>query len=233
MPKQFNPEPYLKPTTSPFARYLIIIREIKAVYFITAVAIGLLVLAIIVHSFGTLAIDVQTTILLQKARSHSLDTIMELVTRLGDIGVLIAVAVAAALFLLYIGKAKSAGIVCLSLLAYPINVAIKGGIERLRPTSTIVQIISPAGGFSFPSGHAMISMAVYGTVAYLLWVYLRATWRGFIVTTAAIIILLIGISRIYLGVHWLTDVIAGWLGGLLLLLLLVQLHKKLTASALN
>lgn len=227
-----RPLQYLQPTVSRFARYLVFVREIKAAYFIVLVSIILFILAVVVHSTGTIPIDVQASIAIQKLRTPFLDVLMQFVTNLGNFGVQITVAALCGIYLLVIGKARSALVVALSLLSYPLNVFMKNSVDRLRPHSALIQIISPSGGFSFPSGHAMISMAVYGTVAYLLWVYLRSS-RAFIVLFAALVIFLIGVSRIYLGVHWMTDVIGGWLGGLLILLILVQLHRKLTLPVLE
>jgi membrane-associated phospholipid phosphatase len=66
-------------------------------------------------------------------------------------------------------------------------------------------------GYSFPSGHAMISVAFYGSLTYILFQELQSLTRkvGLVILTL-IVIFLIGFSRLYLGVHYLTDVLAGW-----------------------
>jgi undecaprenyl-diphosphatase len=86
-------------------------------------------------------------------------------------------------------------------------------IHRPRPISTTALI--EASGWSFPSGHAMASVIFYGMIAYLL---VRAVdslrLKTFFMAMAGFIVFIIGFSRIYLQVHYLSDVLAGYVGGL-------------------
>ena len=89
---------------------------------------------------------------------------------------------------------------------------LKGLYNRQRPT--VVTHLDPPGGLSFPSGHSMISMALYMTLAVLIAHTLRERrLRRFVIGTGAFLTLLIGVSRMYLGVHYPTDVLAGWTAG--------------------
>lgn len=92
-------------------------------------------------------------------------------------------------------------------------VELKLLFERARPSSS--DAIMEAAGYSFPSGHATKAAAIYGIAAILAAVYLRdrKRFRAVVIGLAAAVILIVGISRIYLGVHYPTDVIAGWLLG--------------------
>ncbi len=84
-----------------------------------------------------------------------------------------------------------------------------------RPRPTVVTALDPPGGQSFPSGHSMISVALYLTLAVLIAGSLpQRRLRIFVVAVGAGLALLIGLSRIYLGVHYPTDVLAGWTVGL-------------------
>ncbi len=91
-----------------------------------------------------------------------------------------------------------------------LNLALKGFFQRGRPTDALFLV----GGYSFPSGHAMLSLCVYGFLTYLA---LRSCWRPALKVGAAValgfVVLAIGLSRLYLGVHWATDVGAGYLAG--------------------
>ncbi|HEX8425081.1 phosphatase PAP2 family protein [Hymenobacter sp.] len=93
------------------------------------------------------------------------------------------------------------------------NQLLKTHYHRLRPSSAL--ILQP--GLSFPSGHAMIGMALYGCLAWLLWQHRsHPVWATLLVLWA----LLIGLTRVYLHVHYPTDVVAGFAAGLLWLILL-------------
>ena len=67
---------------------------------------------------------------------------------------------------------------------------------------------------SFPSGHAMMSLVIYGLIGYLLAVRLPR-WRWWIAIGTILIVTIIGFSRLYLGIHWPTDVAAGYAAGLI------------------
>ncbi|MPZ91408.1 MAG: phosphatase PAP2 family protein [Actinobacteria bacterium] len=93
---------------------------------------------------------------------------------------------------------------------------IKLIVQRARPE---ISPVMDVGGYAFPSGHATTSMIVFGALAYVL--TRRLSWRAdvWIWAGAGIASFLIGFSRLYLGVHWPTDVVGGWALGLLWLAL--------------
>ena len=80
-----------------------------------------------------------------------------------------------------------------------------------RPRPELVPHLAHVSNASFPSGHAMISAAIYLTLgAMLAEAQPRASTRAYLMSFAGILVFLIGVSRIYLGVHWPSDVMAGW-----------------------
>ena len=97
---------------------------------------------------------------------------------------------------------------------------IKEILQRPRPEEVLHLI--QQGGFSFPSGHAMTGLVFYGLVLYfLLGSIKKSSTRKVLLAVGLIYILFVGFSRIYLGVHYPSDVLAGWcLGGLQLMLIL-------------
>ena len=91
-----------------------------------------------------------------------------------------------------------------------LNLILKLSFHRARPEVAFVHLDT----YSFPSGHAMISTAAYGALAYLAWSHIRTRRRRLFLGAGTIVLLgLIGFSRIYLGVHYLSDVLAGIAGG--------------------
>jgi membrane-associated phospholipid phosphatase len=104
-------------------------------------------------------------------------------------------------------------------------------IDQPRPSSSLVQVFVNETGSGFPSGHAMFSILYLGTIAYVLYICFRKnSWRFFFLIIAAILALLVGFSRIFLGVHWLSQVIGGYLTGGILLTALIWLYNILTAG---
>ena len=110
-------------------------------------------------------------------------------------------------------RRRTALVVGLSILAASLAVQLlKGGFTRLRPDSKLAHFVET--GFSFPSGHASMSAVVFLTLGALVArTHGRARERWFIMGLAILMALLVGASRVALGVHWLSDVLAGWIFG--------------------
>jgi undecaprenyl-diphosphatase len=89
--------------------------------------------------------------------------------------------------------------------------AVKAAVGRLRPV--LADPVLHAPGNSFPSGHALASMVVYGALILIFLPALRGRWRWVVVTVAGLLVLAIGVSRVALGAHYVTDVLGGWLLG--------------------
>lgn len=107
------------------------------------------------------------------------------------------------------GIPVSAGAIFVTVL----NKLIKAAVQRPRPDD-VVHLISE-GGFSFPSGHSITSMFVFGLLIFLVRSNVRNKTAANVLTAVlSIPMILIGLSRIYLGVHYPTDVLAGWCLGI-------------------
>jgi undecaprenyl-diphosphatase len=105
-----------------------------------------------------------------------------------------------------------------------LNQVMKFWFDRPRPSNAFF----PQPGFSFPSGHAMIGGAFYGLFIYLIWTNVNSLfWRWLLSLMLFFWILLIGFSRVYLHVHYATDVLAGWSAGILFLFISLVLLRKL------
>ena len=112
-----------------------------------------------------------------------------------------------------------------------LNQLFKFILQRPRPTEN--RIINE-NGYSFPSGHSMISMAFYGFLIYLIYKYVKNKKLKYIsITLISILIIFIGISRIYLGVHYTSDILAGFLFSIsyLIIFILIANNKVLNKNS--
>ena len=142
--------------------------------------------------------------------SDGLTPIVKAVTTLGSAKGLIAEAVILLIALTAMRRWKLGVSAAVNLLlAWLLNERLKGVFQRPRPADPwLVQ----ETGFSFPSGHSMVSMAFYGFLIYLVWRCVTDKKLKYTLTAVlGALILMIGLSRIYLGVHYVTDVIGGFL----------------------
>ncbi|MFC4778897.1 phosphatase PAP2 family protein [Paenibacillus sp. GCM10023252] len=106
-----------------------------------------------------------------------------------------------------------------------LNVLLKLWFERARPT---LEPIVTAAGYSFPSGHSMGAASFYGILTYLLWRHMSGkTARGLLLAASGVMIVGIGVSRIYLGVHYPSDVVGAYLISFAWLALAVLIFRRM------
>lgn len=153
------------------------------------------------------------TLLLWLYHRHNLllDQVMLGVTWLGEQNVLLVIS---GLVLLFLTMQRQwlwlSGFAIATVGATILNLVLKDAFARVRPA--LWERIVDVQYYSFPSGHAMLSLVVYGMVGYLL-VKVLPRWKFVTLAATAFMVGLIGLSRLYLGVHWPTDVLAGYAAG--------------------
>ncbi|MDE2382826.1 MAG: HAD-IC family P-type ATPase, partial [Xanthomonadaceae bacterium] len=151
-------------------------------------------------------VDVYAYHLLQSLRTSAVDSVMIAVTELGDAQVLLPVILVTLAWLLIHRLWLTAGYWLAAIGgAEVLAKVLKVALHRPRPGLFYGGIEQ----FSFPSGHAAMSTVIFGFLAYLLCRGARPALRKAIMSSAAVLILFIALSRLYLGAHWLSDVLGG------------------------
>lgn len=146
-----------------------------------------------------------------QAWTHSLsapwlDVLLALLTQLGGVMAIVVIAAGLVLILLSRGRQRMASIVLFGVGgAAVINTILKLIFERTRPD--VWEHLVVEHSYSFPSGHAMASSALALAVIAITW---RTRWRWLTLVAGSAYVILIGFSRVYLGVHYPSDIVAGW-----------------------
>ncbi|MBI4080130.1 phosphatase PAP2 family protein [Candidatus Kaiserbacteria bacterium] len=173
-------------------------------------------------------LDVNILQALFAVRDTGLVQFFAFMTLFGSTFVVGGIALAAGILLLGRSRLANFAGLCTSVIGTIVVVfPLKDLIARARP-DILYQALSE-DTFAFPSGHASFSIALYGFLAYLTWKHVsNPTWRYAAIFAAAALILLIGFSRLYLGLHYLSDVVGGYLIGGAFLALGIWVSERLT-----
>ncbi|HAZ43278.1 MAG TPA: phosphatidic acid phosphatase [Cyanobacteria bacterium UBA11369] len=187
---------------------------------------GLLAAALALWGFALIADEVlenqtqkiDSAILLALLSLHTplLDRVMRVITFVGEPSFLLVICLIVASWLLWSrhrSAATTLAIACIG--AIGLNFLLKNLFARTRPM--LWQRSVDVSFYSFPSGHAMVSLVIYGMLSYLLATRFHRKSKS-ILSVTILLIAAIGLSRLYLGVHWPTDVIAGYAAGLVWLI---------------
>jgi membrane-associated phospholipid phosphatase len=110
-----------------------------------------------------------------------------------------------------------------------IGTGVKMLVARARPSPDLISVANPAldgGKLSFPAGHVLVYLTVFGFLMYLLLrVPQRVLWQNIVLVILGLMIALIGVSRIYSGEHWFSDVVGGYLFGIMGLWLTIRFYE--------
>ena len=182
-------------------------------------------LAFFARTPGLLHYDTAITREVQEGHTDVRDYVAFFFTTLGNGAFMTLLCIGAAAVLKRYGRPKAALFSLLTLLGLPLNMLLKLIVHRPRPTASLIRILFPEPGDSFPPGHAMGSVIVYGFLAFLAWTYIRdLPRRRFWTAVLALTPIGISFSRIYIGVHWFSDIIGAWIFGMIVLLFLADLY---------
>ncbi len=188
-------------------------------------ALGLGIAAAYVDYFSA---DLWLTQLIQRADIPGFRLLMIAVSWPGNAYHWLIITLIVAAFLL---KRRSIEAFCLLVSAiggWLINNALKIVIARPRPAVHLVEVYVEHQTRSFPSGHVMSYVALYGFLFYLVYVLTpRSLLRSALLAVLGSLVALVGLSRVYLGAHWASDVIGGYLFGTIWLALIIHVHWHL------
>jgi undecaprenyl-diphosphatase len=209
---------------SPHSRWLAVI----------PVSLGLSILSLLLFAWNAqemLASGLQRfdTALRSQIHLHAtppLTAIMRDVTNLGDWPVMLYGTIALLLFFWYRGAFDYIRVVLVTMTGAGIlDGVLKLAFHRLRPEPFFA--VKP-DTYSFPSGHALVSLCFYSLLAGMISLRLEKSWSRVAVWAAAVLLIgIIGFSRIYLGVHWPSDVLAGYAAAIMWMGAVRQLAKRL------
>jgi len=180
-----------------------------AVYFLIFLAclIGFGQIADEVHEGETLGIDDAILQTINGFSTSVWDTFFVIVTQLGGVIGIITLTLGLLAVLILRHKRRAAFVLALTVGgAALLNLILKLVFERSRPDLWEQLIVETS--YSFPSGHAMLSAALGLVVIYIFW---ATRYRWPVAVAASLYVIVIGLSRLYLGVHYPTDIVAGWL----------------------
>jgi undecaprenyl-diphosphatase len=176
---------------------------------------GFLILSYQAYHYAYLALDLSISRALQSLHQPLFSLVMNLVSEIGDdfypwlVGGLVVVTL-----IYYQAKTEAIKVAGLTLLSALTGSIVKLLVHRPRPDTDLVQIQELVTGQSFPSLHVLVFTVFFGYLLFLSASQIKKTWlRLVLVSLFSFLILSIGLSRIYLGAHWASDVLGGYLLG--------------------
>ncbi|MED0958862.1 phosphatase PAP2 family protein [Bacillus paramycoides] len=180
-----------------------------------------------VQASGVTAVDTYVRGMVKGLQTESSLTFFTYVTKLGSaIGVITTLIIS---LLVFWKKRYYAAMIVYPmaiLTTHLVNKGIKEIVKRDRPS---LNEALDALGYSFPSGHAMLSIMTFGFLAYIIAANLKSVaGKCGITILLGILIILIGLSRVILNVHYPTDILAGYCVGGILLIIAIYCHRLLT-----
>jgi undecaprenyl-diphosphatase len=205
------------------------VRRYRAVLFQSALALIMVVfggLTFLVKTTPSFAIDLQITKAIQQINFPGFAWLMPMVSWAGFSPQVVVITVLIILLIYGLGLHWEAAMALVAAaLSTGVNLLVKDLVQRPRPTTGVVNVIDTLNSYSFPSGHVMYYLGFLGFIGFLVFSLLKPSLkRSLLLILIGIPILLIGISRIYLGEHWASDVLGAYLLGSLTLAITIQLY---------
>lgn len=196
-------------------------------FILIALFVSFIVLAAVARIVPYFPIDLFLTNAIQKIQNPWFATLMQIISWPGfipQIDILVAI-IFVSLYLM--GLRFEAAITLVNATSVTsLNILIKTLVHRERPTIDVVHVAMNLKEYSFPSGHVMFYTSFFGFLFFIAFVFLKKMYlRTLICGLLLLLIILIGLSRVYLGAHWSSDVLGAYLFGLFWLIVTIFFYQ--------
>lgn len=189
------------------------------------------VLALLAHRYAYFAWDVALARGIQSISLPGFETLMRAVSLLGSGWIALLLVVVAGLALIKFGLSTES-LVCTAGtgLGWVVNMLLKMLIGRPRPDELLLRVAGEYHYLSFPSGHVVFFVEFFGFLFFLAYVLPKRGWlRRTTLIASFLLISLVGLSRVYLGAHWPSDVVGAYLAGGIWLIVIVEVYRRIKA----
>jgi undecaprenyl-diphosphatase len=216
-------ENFVNEVAKPHRKFFIIV--VLLLFFLFLIGFALTLLYV---NSQNLSFDLATTQKIQNFHNALFLDLMDFVSLFGTLPYLLIPFCVMLFWLLRRGSREEAFFLPIVFVAPIVSEVSKVIVSRPRPEEGLVSIYKNFIGFSFPSGHVLFYTLFFGFVAFLALSLpnVKPIVRPILFAASALMVILVGISRVYLGAHWPTDVIAGYLAGLAILEIMIVLYLK-------
>lgn len=206
------------------------VRRYRALLFLVgllSITVAFGILTFLVKTTPSFPLDLKITMGIQSINSPVFAGLMTVISWFGYSPQSMIITALIILLILGLGlQWESLVALIAALLSIGLNVLVKDLIMRPRPSATLVHVFATLKDYSFPSGHVMFYTGFFGFIVFLAFTLLKPSLkRTLIFVFFGLIVLLVGISRIYVGDHWASDVLGAYLLGTLTLVAIIQLYR--------
>jgi len=191
-----------------------------------AFLLGFLVMAAFAASYDTFPADIWLAHRLQEVDSAAFRGALDFPEALADLPFVLAVWLPAVALLWLYRSPGRAFLLLIIPLGWVVNSGVKALVERPRPSPSLVAVADHPSGASFPSGHAITALLIFGLLLYFTTVLVRPAWLRILLQLACLYgIVFTGLARVYHGAHWPSDVLGSFYLGALVLALLISFDR--------
>ncbi len=209
------------------------LKELKVDRRIALVFVLMLAFAILLSyaaaKFPVLPLDLKAYEELKEQGSPLFDSLMTWVSNLGELAIAMTLTTIAMLIFAVRRKWLESIFILVSTSSVLVAFVLKELIHRTRPfpvAQNVTGFFQSANQYSYPSGHVLFFVVFFGFFAYLAWIHFTGRGRVIVIAICGVLIVLIGPSRVFLGAHWASDVLGGYIIGTLWLFLLILAYQR-------